>query len=103
MDWELRNTICDLEVLKDKFDDLLAAHNYFGDEMFEYRELPNQEQVRYYALGYKKSRIHHEQTNDLLTIYLKQYDELISKFKALDIKRDRTHDEIGNGQHNVEQ
>lgn len=84
MNWELRNTICDLELLKDKLDDLLAAHDYFGDETFAYRELPNQEQASYYVAGYKESRIHHEQTNDLLTMYLKEFDELLVKFKLLE-------------------
>jgi hypothetical protein len=84
MEFELKNTICDLEVLKDKLDDLLAAHNYFGDEMFAYRDLSTKEQASYYAAGYKQSRIHHEQTNDLLTMYLEQFDKLLVKFKLLE-------------------
>lgn len=87
MDFELSNTICELEVLKDKLDDLLAAHDYFVDEMFDYRELSTQEQASYYAAGYKQSRIHHEQTNDLLTMYLKDFDKLLVKFKLLEQKK----------------
>lgn len=84
MEWELKNTICDLEVLKDKFDDLLESHDHFGDEMFGFRNRPTGEQASYYVAGYNESRIHHEQTNDLLTMYLKQFDELLVKIKLLE-------------------
>lgn len=84
MDFELSNTIFDLEALKDKLDDLLAAHYWHGDYMYSARELKTQDEKLTYAYGYNENRIHHEQTNDLLTMYLKEFDELLVKFKLLE-------------------
>lgn len=84
MEFELSNTICDLEVLKDKLNDVVATHYWHGDYMYLARELKTKDEKLTYAYGYIENRIHHEQTNDLLTMYLKQFDELLVKFKLLE-------------------
>lgn len=84
MNFEMRNTICDLEIIKEKLDDVVVAHSYFGDDMFAFRDRPKGQQAAYYVAGYDESRIHHEQTTDLLTMYLKQFDDLIKKFHEIE-------------------
>lgn len=84
MNLELRDTIFDLEVLKDKLDDVVATHYWHGDYMYSARELKTKDEKLTYAYGYIENRIHHEQTNDLLTTYLEQLDKLLVKFKLLE-------------------
>ena len=103
MELEQRNTLGEIELIKSKIDDVLTTHVWHGEYMYKKNELTTKEEKLIYAYGYEENRIQHEQTTDLLTMYLEQLDKLLIEFKALDIKTDRTHDEIGNGQHNVEQ
>lgn len=97
------DVLFELEVLKGKIDDVLTSHIWFGDEMFNQRKLENKEELMRYAYGYNESRIQHEHTTDLLTVYLDQLDNVIKELNEGIKKIDRAHDEIGNGQHNDEQ
>lgn len=103
MEFGQRNILAEIDLVKSKIDDVLTTHIWYGEDMYNKKELTTKEEKMIYAYGYEENRKQHEQTTDLLTIYLEQLDKLLVKFKRLDIKRDRTHDEIGNGQHNVEQ
>lgn len=103
MNWDQKDLIYDFEVLKGKIDDVLTVHNWFGDDMFNKKELTTKDERMTYAMGYSESRIQHEQTAELMMMYQERFENLIEQFKNLEIKKDRTHDEIGNGQHNVEQ
>ncbi|WP_210127105.1 DUF1474 family protein [Staphylococcus sp. GDY8P73P] len=100
MNWNQKDLICEFELLKEKIDDVITTHVWHGDEMFTKRDLTTKEEMMTYAIGYNESRIQHEHTTELMQVYLQRFDDLIKEFKALDIKDDRTHDEIGNGQHN---
>ncbi|MCQ8157360.1 DUF1474 family protein [Staphylococcus epidermidis] len=35
MNFEQRNILCDLEVIKDKLDDLFTTHAWHGDDVFK--------------------------------------------------------------------
>ena len=64
---------------KRKIDDVLTSHVWFGDEMFNQRKLENKEELMRYAYGYNESRIQHEHTTDLLTVYLDQLSDIIKE------------------------
>lgn len=85
MNIELANLKSDLEVLKQKYDFLLATHTWFGNDMYKYEERPttNSELMRY-ACGYYEARIHHQQTFDLMNGYLKEFEELINRLNEIE-------------------
>ncbi|MEX6127172.1 MULTISPECIES: type II toxin-antitoxin system toxin TscT [Staphylococcus] len=75
--------LCEFEVLKGKFSDVLTIHDWHGDDMFRFKKLKNNSAIEHYVLGYNESRIQHEQTADLLTMYLNEFEKLISRFNDL--------------------
>ncbi|HHQ1838323.1 TPA: type II toxin-antitoxin system toxin TscT [Acinetobacter baumannii] len=103
MNWNKEDLLCEFEILKDKINDVLTTHIWHGEDMYRFKELKNSYDKEHYTLGYNESRIQHEHTTELMLVYLERFDKLIENFRVLDIEKDRTHDEIGNGQHNVEQ
>ncbi|MBF2779965.1 DUF1474 family protein [Staphylococcus saprophyticus] len=103
MKWELNDLICEFDVLRNKIEDVLTAHSWFMEDTYLDGPFTNIEEITRYGLAHNEHRIMNSNYSELMYLYLKQYDELLNRFKALDIKTDRTHDEIGNGQHNVEQ
>lgn len=85
MNWELRVLFCEIEVIKEKFEDLAQTHAWFGEDIFKYEDMPKtKEQLLLYAHGYKEANIHHEQMLDLMYYYLSEFDELIQKFHELE-------------------
>ncbi|MCG2302399.1 DUF1474 family protein [Staphylococcus epidermidis] len=105
MNFEQRNILCDLEIVKEKIDDVITSFTWFDEEYFthEPNHVLNKEDILNHGYRYHEHRIQNTQTIDLMCMYLKEFDNLLEQFKNLDIKKDRAHDEIGNGQHNVEQ
>ena len=87
MNWNQKDLICELELLKEKIDDVVTAHVWYGDEMFTKRDLTTKDEKMRYAIGYNESRIQHEHTTELMLAYLKQFEKLIEDFKALDIEK----------------
>lgn len=104
MNFELSNTLCDLEVLKERIDDVVTSFTWFNDDYFthEPNHVLNKEDILNHGYRYHEHRIKNAQTIDLMIMYQKEFSELIERFKEIE-KIDRAHDEIGNGQHNVEQ
>lgn len=84
MNWEQKNLLSDIELIKSKIDDVLTTHVWHGEDMYKKNELTTKEERMLYAYGYEENRIQHEQTTDLLTMYLKQLDESLVKFKLLE-------------------
>ena len=39
MSWEIRNLMCDIEVVKEKLEDVATTHTWFVDERFTKRSL----------------------------------------------------------------
>lgn len=86
MNFEQRNILDDLEVLKDKLDDLFTTHAWHGDDVFIKSRLETKEELLIYSSSYVENRIHHEQHSELLRIYVKELDNLIDRFKEEDKK-----------------
>lgn len=75
----------EIEIIKNKFENLAQTHAWFGEDIFKYEDMPKtKEQLLLYAHGYKEANIHHEQILDLLYYYLSEFDELIQKFHELE-------------------
>ncbi|RIO40026.1 type II toxin-antitoxin system toxin TscT [Staphylococcus saprophyticus] len=87
MNFNQKDLISEFVVLKEKIDDVLTVHNWHGEDMFINKRLETKDEMMRYALGYNESRIQHEQTAELMLVYLKQFDDLIENFKALDIEK----------------
>lgn len=104
MNWELRNLFDDLEVVQGKINDVVKSFVWFDEEYFthEPNHVLNKEDILNHGYRYHEHRIKNAQTIDLMMMYQKEFGELIERFKEIE-KIDRAHDEIGNGQHNVEQ
>lgn len=83
MYWNTEGLQEDFIVLREKLDDVLTTHIWHGEDMYRFKELTNSTNREHYVLGYSKSRIQHEQTADLLTIYLDKFEKLISRFNEL--------------------
>ena len=84
MSWEIRNLMCDIEVVKEKLEDVATTHTWFVDERFTKRSLKTKEEVVNYALAYNEHRIHNEQVTELMLTYLKELDGLMNKFHELE-------------------
>lgn len=86
MNFEQRNILSDLEVIKDKLDDLHTTHCWSGDDIFKTPRLKTKEERLLYSASYVESRIQHEQHAELLRLYVKELDNLIDRFKEEDKK-----------------
>ncbi|AYX82827.1 type II toxin-antitoxin system toxin TscT [Staphylococcus haemolyticus] len=105
MNFEQRNILCDLEIVKEKIDDVITSFTWFDEEYFthEPNHVLNKNEILAHGYKYHEHRIKNAQTIDLMCMYLKEFDNLLDEFKKIDKENDRAHDEIGNGQHNDEQ
>lgn len=86
MNWEQKNILSDLEILKEKLEDLYTTHAWHFDDIYIKREIQTQEETSRYLMGYSENRIQHTQHSDLLHMYLKEFDSLLEQFKELDKK-----------------
>lgn len=85
MNLDIRNLFYEIEIIKNKFENLAQTHAWFGEEVFKCNDVPKtKEQLLLYAHGYKEAYIHHEQTLDLMYYYLSEFDEVIQKFRELE-------------------
>ncbi|MBM0812571.1 type II toxin-antitoxin system toxin TscT [Staphylococcus epidermidis] len=84
MSWEIRNLMCDIEVVKEKLEDVATTHTWFVDERFTKRSLKTKEEVVNYGLAYNEHRIHNEQITELMLSYLKELDGLMNKYKEIE-------------------
>lgn len=84
MDWEIKNLMCDIEVVKEKLEDVATTHTWFVDERFTKRSLKTKEEVVNYGLAYNEHRIHNEQVTELMLSYLEELDGFIKKFQEIE-------------------
>ncbi|HDA1986227.1 TPA: DUF1474 family protein [Staphylococcus aureus] len=80
----MRNLMCDIEVIKEKLEDLATTHTWFVDERFTKRSIKTKEEVVNYGLAYNEHRIHNEQVTELMLTYLKELDGLMNKFHEIE-------------------
>ena len=102
MNWETKNLLCDLQIVKEKIDDVITSFTWFDEEYFthEPNHVLNKNEILAHGYKYHEHRIKNAQTIDLMCMYLKEFDNLLDEFKKIDKENDRTHYAIGNGQHN---
>ncbi|NAM30025.1 type II toxin-antitoxin system toxin TscT [Staphylococcus epidermidis] len=86
MNFEQRNILCDLEVIKDKLDDLFTTYVWHGDDVFKKHRLETREEHILYSASYLENRIQHEQHAELLRVYIEELDKLLTKFREEDKK-----------------
>ncbi|MDO0983949.1 type II toxin-antitoxin system toxin TscT [Staphylococcus hominis] len=86
MNFEQSNILCDLEILKEKLEDLYTTHAWHFDDVYIKREIQTQKEISNYLMGYSENRIQHTQHSDLLHMYLKEFDSLLERFKELNKK-----------------
>lgn len=83
MNFDVRNLFSDIEVIKEKLDDLATSHSWFVDDAFTSDNLQNIEEVKHYGLAYREHRIHNNQIVDLMLMYLKELDCKLTHFNKL--------------------
>lgn len=84
MNWEIKNLMCDIEVVKEKLEDVATTHTWFVDERFTKRSLKTKEEVVNYGLAYNEHRIHNEQVTELMLSYLEELDGFIKNFQEIE-------------------
>ena len=84
MNWEIKNLMCDIEVVKEKLEDVATTHTWFVDERFTKRTLKTKEEMVNYGLAYNEHRIHNEQVTELMLSYLEELEGLMNKYKEIE-------------------
>lgn len=86
MNFELNNALCDLEVLKERIDDVVTSFTWFNDDYFthEPNHVLTKEEVNTHGWKYHEHRIKNAQTIDLMLMYQKEFNELIERFKEIE-------------------
>ena len=88
MNFEQRDILCDLEVVKEKIDDVITSFTWFNDEYFthEPKHVLNKDEILAHGYRYHEHRIQNTQTIDLMCMYLKEFDSLLERFIEIDKK-----------------
>ncbi|HHO5062457.1 TPA: DUF1474 family protein [Staphylococcus aureus] len=84
MNWEIKDLMCDIEVIKEKINDVAIKHGWFTQETFLTNKLGTKQEHISYSAGYLEQRIQNEHTVELLHVYLKEFDELIQRFYEIE-------------------
>lgn len=89
MNFEQRDILCDLQIVKEKIDDVITSFTWFNDEYFthEPKHVLNKNEILAHGYKYHEHRIQNTQTIDLMCMYLKEFDSLLERFEELDKKR----------------
>ncbi|HCT1262405.1 TPA: DUF1474 family protein [Staphylococcus aureus] len=84
MNWEIKDLMCDIEVVKEKINDVAIKHGWFVEDKFVKNELETKQERIYFSASYLEHRIQNEHTVELLQMYLKEFGELIQKFHEIE-------------------
>ncbi len=80
--FEIINLKDDMEILQEKFDDLIQSNNWFIEEHFESDRLKSKDEMMKHGIGCYEQRIRLTQSQKLLEVYQKEMDELILKLDS---------------------
>ncbi|MEB6611091.1 type II toxin-antitoxin system toxin TscT [Staphylococcus borealis] len=86
MNFEIKDLFSDLEVLKDRFEDLKDNHGWHFDDYYPYETnhvLTKDETIRD-GCTYHERRIHNDQMFGLLRLYTQQFDDILKKFHEIE-------------------
>lgn len=88
MNWETRELLNDLQIVKEKIDDVMTSFTWFDEEYFTHnpKHVLNKDEILAHGYRYHEHRIQNTQTIDLMCIYLKEFNSLLERFKELDKK-----------------
>ncbi|MEK1514975.1 DUF1474 family protein [Staphylococcus aureus] len=84
MNWEIKDLMCDIEVIKEKINDVAIKHGWFVEDKFVKNELETKQEHINSSASYLEHRIQNEHTVELLQVYLKEFGELIQKFHEIE-------------------
>ncbi|EEK12760.1 type II toxin-antitoxin system toxin TscT [Staphylococcus hominis] len=86
MNFELNNVLSDIEVLKEKIDDVMTSFTWFDEEYFTHdpKHVLNKDEILAHGYRYHEHRIQNTQTIDLMCMYLKEFNEVIERFKEIE-------------------
>ncbi|MBU6130497.1 DUF1474 family protein [Staphylococcus aureus] len=84
MNWEIKDLMCDIELIKEKINDVATKHAWFVGGRFVKNKLETKQECISYSAGYLEHRIQNEHTVELLHLYLKEFDSIIRKFHELE-------------------
>lgn len=88
--FELVNLKYDMEILQEKFDDLIQSNRWLIEVHFKAGRLKSNDEMMKHGVGYYEQRIRLTQSQKLLEVYQKEMDELILK---LDSELNKLHEE----------
>lgn len=86
MEWELRNLFDDLEVVKEKINDVVTSFVWFDDEYFTHdpNHVLTKKEVNTHGLKYHEHRIKHTQVIDLMLMYMKDFDDIMKQIREIE-------------------
>ncbi|PJG36328.1 type II toxin-antitoxin system toxin TscT [Enterobacter hormaechei] len=84
MNREIKDLMCDIEVIKEKINDVAIKHGWFVEDKFVKNELETKQEHINFSASYLEHRIQNEHTVELLQVYLKEFGELIQKFYEIE-------------------
>ncbi|KGF27015.1 pathogenicity island family protein [Staphylococcus sp. HMSC063F03] len=83
MNWETKNFIEDVDIIKRKIDDALTTFGWFDDEYFKHDggHMLTKDEILNHGYKYHEHRPYITQHIDLLSIYLKELDTVLEDMK----------------------
>ena len=86
MNFELNNALCDLEVLKEKINDVVTSFVWFDDEYFthEPNHMLTKKEIYTHGWNYHEHRIKNTQVIDLMLMYMKDFDDIMKKIREIE-------------------
>lgn len=86
MNWELRDLFCDLDIVKEKINDVVTSVVWFDEKYFTHE--PNhklsREEIKMHGLRYHEHRIQNTQLIDLMIMYMKDFNEIMEKIHEIE-------------------
>ncbi|PTE66828.1 pathogenicity island family protein [Staphylococcus devriesei] len=92
MNWETEILVEDIEVAKEKIDDLRDTFVWFGNEYFSYEpnHLLTKEEIKKHGYKYHEHRRYISQHIDLLGAYLERLDTALENVKKASLPTDQS-------------